>query len=168
MEFDSIDFDLFEAANKLLVQQWIPGGDSNVYFCLVCYDKNGTLAGKFTGRKLLQAPPYCGSTAVAVGVDEPEVDEITTRLFNLVGYRGIGSLELKKSDKDLKYYLVEPTVGRNDLQSNVALSGGVNLTQLALSELASVQPPKLRCRKGVWIDEEGLIDSIRFHLKIGI
>ena len=79
-DFNSIKFNLFEAAPKLLVQQWIPGGDSNVFFCLVNYDKNSKLDGTFIGQKLLQSPPYFGSTAFAIGVKCYEIEDYYTTI----------------------------------------------------------------------------------------
>jgi D-aspartate ligase len=160
-ELDAIPFDLFTAAPKILIQQWIPGGDRNVYFSLVCYNGDGQKVADFTGRKLFQWPIFCGSTAAAIGEDNEEVVRLTEEIFNLVGYQGLGSVEFKLSDADGQFYIIEPTVGRNDLQSNVAFAGGVNLTAIALAELLGTKAPEIKRKKAAWIHEEGLMDSLR-------
>lgn len=160
-ELEQIPFNLFEAAPRLLVQQWIPGGDSNVYFCLVYYDDHGKKVADFTGRKLFQWPPLCGSTAAAISEENEHVRQVTEQLFNQAGYQGLGSLEFKRSDADGQYYIIEPTVGRNDLQSNIALAGGVNLTAFALAGAVGSRFPEARKKKAAWINEEGLLDALR-------
>ncbi len=159
-DLNKIPFDLFSAADKILVQQWIAGGDRNVYFSLVYYSRQGKKIADYTGRKLFQWPILCGSTAAAIGEVNEEVSRITEELFNRVGYCGLGSVEFKRSDADGEFYIVEPTVGRNDLQSGLAVAGGVNLPGFALAEVFGDANPKLRRRASVWIHEEGLLDSI--------
>ncbi len=164
-DLSHLKFDLFSVAEKILVQQWVPGGDDSIYFCLVYYGKDHNRLAFYTGQKIFQAPPFCGSTAAAIGIVNPEIENITRSLFDAVGYIGIGSLELKKSTKDGKYYLIEPTVGRNDLQSNVALVGGVNLPYISFSEIIDDKNiPIPNYRKGVWIEENGMLDSVRFYI----
>lgn len=164
---DKINFDLFEASPKLIVQQWIPGRDSDVYFCLVYFDKNGKEVAHYTGRKIYQWPVDNGSTAAAVGVDNHEIHQITREVFKRAEFRGLGSVEFKQSDVDKKYYIIEPTIGRNDLQSYVSVAGGVNLTRIAFFDTINRYEKRIenRQKKGVWIAEEPLIDAIRLQRK---
>jgi predicted ATP-grasp superfamily ATP-dependent carboligase len=164
-DLEKINFDLFSASPKILVQQWIPGGDRNVYFSLVCYNGQGRKVASFSGRKLFQWPVLCGSTAAAIGEENDEVTQVTEKIFDLVGYRGLGSVEFKRSEVDGQYYIIEPTVGRNDLQSNLARSGGVNLPAFALAEVLDTSPVGIKRRRSAWIHEEGLLDAIRICRK---
>ena len=162
-DLEVIRFDLFSVSEKILVQQWVPGGDDSIYYCLMYYDEQGKEVAYYTGKKLFQWPPYCGSTAAAVGVHNEEVHRITKSLFDKAGYRGLGSLELKLNSLDNKFYLIEPTVGRNDLQSNVAVAGGVNLSKLAFCDLVGLERPQFHRKRGSWIHEEALLDSLRCY-----
>ncbi len=166
-DLEKIHFDLFSCASKVIVQQWIPGGDRNVYFCLVAYDKCGNKIADYTGRKFFQWPILNGSTAAAIGEHNIEVSQTAEKIFNLVKYQGLGSIEFKKSDLDGQFYLIEPTVGRCDFQSNLALAGGVNLADMALSEMFGLNISKSRRKSAVWIHEEGFIDSIRAWYRVG-
>ena len=166
-EFNHLPIDLFRAAPEVIVQQWIPGGDSCVYFCLVYYDKSSTMLASYTGRKLFQWPRTCGSTAAAIGVENPKLSYLTERLFNSAGCQGLASLEFKRSDLDGQFYIIEPTIGRNDLQSNLALAGGTNLTALALADILNEQTPNIKKRKAAWICEEQLLDAVRASRKDG-
>ena len=160
-----IHFDLFTACAKLVVQEWIPGGDENVFFCLTFFDQHGIDHAYFTGRKLHQWPIACGSTAVAVSDNCPEIIAITKGILRRLGYKGLGSIEFKRNPVDGRYYLIEPTVGRNDLQSYVAVPRGYNFTRLAFEDFmgppkTAVQPKK---KKAIWIDENTTMDSLVNH-----
>lgn len=161
-DIKSINFDLFQASPKILVQEWIPGGDSNIHFCLVYYNREGEELAYYTGRKLLQWPSGCGSTTVAVGTLNEKIHQITKEVFMKAGFCGLGSMEFKQSKEDRKYYIMEPTVCRNDLQSFIAVSGGMNLTKIALYDAIYRKNifNGFGIKKGVWIDENNLFDSI--------
>jgi predicted ATP-grasp superfamily ATP-dependent carboligase len=154
-EIHDINFDLLEAAPKLLLSHFVPGGDGNVHFCLVYNDRQGRELGYYTGRKVLQWPHLTGSTAIGIGTDNERVHQLTSELLAQTGLRGLGSVEFKKSDQDGQYYITEPTVGRNDYQSYLGTAGGVNLTQIAYYDITGQQPPANlnKRKKAVWIDE---------------
>jgi predicted ATP-grasp superfamily ATP-dependent carboligase len=162
-----IDFDVFQVTPKLIVQQWVPGGDDCVLFCLVYYNDKSEELCYFTGKKILQHPIGTGSTAVSIGIDDPYLHDLTTRLFKAANYRGLGSLEVKVNRNNNTYFITEPTVGRNDLQSNTAWAGGINLTKIAYYDaFGKTCPEKFEKKKSaVWIEEYGALQSIRHMLK---
>jgi len=162
-EVKNIDFNLSEAAPKLLIQRWIPGKDGNVHFCLMYIDRNGREIGYYTGRKLLQWPILTGNTAIGVGTFNHKVHKLARDVLLKAELRGLGSLEVKKSDEDDKYYITEPTVGRNDYQSYLAVAGGVNLTQIAFYDAINDHKEILlgEKKKATWIDEDNAIEAIK-------
>lgn len=151
----SIGFPPFAAAPRYVVQRWIEGGDDCVHFCLTYVNAAGDVAGVYTGRKLLQWLPQTGSTAICVGEPNPAMVELTRALWGACGFRGLGSLEAKYCREEDRYYITEPTVGRNNLQSGVAVAGGVNLTQLALADVLGRPTPKSppKARRAAWVNE---------------
>ena len=50
-------------------------------------------------------------------------------------YRGLGSMEYKRDPRDNKYYMIEPTVGRADLQSGIADINGLNIPLIAYFDI---------------------------------
>src|SRR5712691_5034617 len=44
-------------AEKLIVQEWIAGPDSNIFFCLFYRGRDGRIVSTFTGQKILSDPP---------------------------------------------------------------------------------------------------------------
>lgn len=164
----AIPFDLFQASPRYVLQQWIAGGDADVHFCLSYFDRQGVETGHYTGRKLLQWPVGTGSTAICVGTADEEVHRLSRDLLVAAGLRGLGSVEFKRSRQDGRYYVIEPTVGRHDLQSFVAVAGGVNLTLMAFHDAArsGVRVP-IRERKATWIEEYNTRNALRYLRRHG-
>jgi D-aspartate ligase len=155
---------LFSIASSILVQQWIPGNDADIYFCLVYYNSHAELVDYFCGRKLLQWPPLGGSTAVAISDDNEETRDITLTVFNKIKYNGLGSIEYKKNPTDNKMYIMEPTVGRNDFQSYLAVTGNVNLTEMAYYDAIGEIITQHRKNKSIWISELSMYYSLKYYL----
>jgi predicted ATP-grasp superfamily ATP-dependent carboligase len=110
-----------------LIQEWVPGGDGDVFFCLQYYGPDGELRASFTGRKIRQWPPLVGGTSSAEPADAPPVEELTTRFFRSIAMRGICSMEFKRSAADGRFYMIEPTACRADYQEGVAIANGCNI-----------------------------------------
>ncbi len=122
---------LFNTENRLIVQEFIPGGDSDIFYCLVYYGADGQCKASFTGQKIRQWNILKGSTASTRGIDEPFIEEETKRIFDLADFRGFGSIEYKRHPKTGEYYMIEPTAGRLNLQEYIATFSGVNLPLIA-------------------------------------
>lgn len=121
--------DMRTAVSEAIMQEWIEGNDSDVYFCLQYRGPTGTKPVSFVGRKVCQWPPMIGGTASCVSA--PDVfDELvasTNAYFDAVGFVGLCSMEYKRDTRDQRFYMVEPTVGRTDYQEEIATLNGVNI-----------------------------------------
>ena len=51
----------------LVLQEWVPGGDGDVVFCMQYYGSNGRPMVSFVGKKIRQWRPETGGTASADG-----------------------------------------------------------------------------------------------------
>jgi D-aspartate ligase len=157
---------LFAMVDRYVLQEWIPGGDEQVFFCLFSVDANGHVLDGFSGRKLLQWPLLGGSTAVCIDWPDPELLSMSQEILLAAGLRGLGSIEYKRHAETGHYYITEPTVGRNDYQSFVAVEAGHNMTRALISSMlgldAATSPPQTPV---IWIDE---ISSIRALRKRGL
>lgn len=111
----------------LVIQRWVEGGDGAVLFCMQYYNERHEPVASFVGRKLRQWPPHVGGTSSARPHDDAEVLEQTTRYFQSVRMRGLCSMEFKRSDRDGKLSMIEPTVCRADFQEGCAVANGCNL-----------------------------------------
>jgi predicted ATP-grasp superfamily ATP-dependent carboligase len=165
-QLQSLPANLFAVASPLLLQQWVPGGDDAVYFCLVQYDQNGKVANWFCGRKLMQWPPLGGSTAITISDELDETRDLTIAIFDAVKYQGLGSMEYKKDPRDGSFYIMEPTVGRNDFQSYLAVTGGVNLTRYACDDMLgrAIESKPLK-KTSAWYFEPSVWYGLKYYLR---
>jgi D-aspartate ligase len=116
-----------------VVQEWIDGPDSNIYFALFHCGQSPKARSIFLGRKLAAYPPQVGSTALCVPA--PEAVEVlrplTEKFLDVSQYQGLGSLEYKWDARSRRFVIIEPTVGRTDLQEEIATLNGLNLPYIA-------------------------------------
>ncbi|MYM76273.1 FAD-dependent oxidoreductase, partial [Duganella sp. FT134W] len=131
---------------ELIVQEWIPGGDSAIYFCLQYVGDDGRAVASFTGRKLRSWPPRIGGTASCIAAPEyaAALDHCTSAFFRAAGFVGLGSMEYKRDERDGRFYMIEPTVGRSDFQEEVATLNGTNLALAAYHHQTGGAPPPCR------------------------
>jgi len=148
---------------NLIIQQYIPGNDREIYFHLMYYNSESKCIGEFTGRKLRQWPVGLGQTTCA----EPapwavEVRGESVRLFDQLKYKGFGSVEFKRHPYENRFYITEPTVGRQNAQSSIAPINGTNLSMIAYSALTGISlPSEAKPEKKVfWIDDQYDLFSI--------
>jgi predicted ATP-grasp superfamily ATP-dependent carboligase len=161
-EVAGMPYDLFEACDSYVVQEWIEGTDSDVHFCLVYRDRSGRELAHQTGRKLLQWPVGTGNTAICTTTDDPELHRLTQQVLDRAGLVGLGSVEVKRDRRDGRYYITEPTVGRPNLQSNLATAAGLNMAVIAYRDACDVPAaadgsPR---RSAIWLNERNLLEAL--------
>lgn len=140
----------------LVIQEWIDGNDSDVYFSLAYISRNHKPLAICIGRKLRQHPHLTGSTSVAETVSIPEIAGESMRLLNTAGCIGFCSVEFKKSKRDGRFYITEPTVGRPDTQEGLFISAGIDIPFIAYLDAMGqdISPLGTNYKIGVkWINE---------------
>jgi len=145
----------------VVVQEWIEGADSDIFFCLQYIRHDGIVAASFTGRKIRSWPPQVGGTASCTAAPESagELEETTTRFFNSAGVVGLAGMEYKRDAGSGAFRMVEPTIGRTDYQEEVASLNGINLPYAAYCaelDMPVMQPVSTK-RPLVWRDRS--VDS---------
>lgn len=76
-------------APMLLAQEWIAGGDSDLYSCNCYFDSRSEPLVTFVARKLRQWPPEVGTSSLGQERNDPVLEE-TVKLFRSVRVRGPG------------------------------------------------------------------------------
>ena len=114
---------------QLVVQEWITGPDSNLYFCLQYRNSCGEVLASFVGQKLYSWPLGTGATASCTRASGfvDEVQNMTNTFLDATGHVGFGSAEFKLDAKSGEFYFIEPTAGRTDQQEEVATLNGINI-----------------------------------------
>jgi predicted ATP-grasp superfamily ATP-dependent carboligase len=139
----------------LIFQEWIPGGDQQVYFCLAYIDRDGKPLALFTGRKLRQYPSLTGNTSLAESINHQQLAEITFKILNTVGCIGLCSMEFKYDASDGSFKITEPTVGRVDLQEGISILAGLDIPFIAYQDALGIsQSAQMDYKVGMkWINE---------------
>lgn len=124
---------LLQRGISAVVQEWIDGPDSKIYFALFHCGASGASRSIFFGRKIATRPPRVGSTAVCVPAPESAelLRPITKKFIEMSNYQGLGSLEFKWNPQTRRFVIIEPTVGRTDWQEEIATLNGLNLPLIA-------------------------------------
>lgn len=114
-------------AEKMIVQEWIEGGEDALFSCNVYFDADSQPLVTFVARKLRQWPPVTGQSALGEECRNDEVLDITVRLFEQARFRGLGYIEMKRDTRTGRHLLVEANVGRPTGRSAICEAGGVEL-----------------------------------------
>lgn len=114
-------------AEKLIVQEWIEGGEDCLYSCNVYFDATSKPLVTFVARKLRQWPPVTGQSALGEECRNDEVLDTTVALFEAARFRGLGYIEMKRDIRTGRHLLIEANIGRPTGRSAICEAGGVEL-----------------------------------------
>jgi len=142
-------------AEMLMAQEWIEGDDADLYSCNCYFNAESQPLVTFVARKLRQWPPETGTSSLGEECRNEVVLQESIRLFQTVGYRGLGYVEMKRDRRTGKHYIIEPNVGRPTGRSAIAEAGGVDLLYTMYCDSVGWPLPTDREQKylGVkWVD----------------
>jgi predicted ATP-grasp superfamily ATP-dependent carboligase len=149
-----------------VLQEWVEGADSELYFCQVLFDENSHCLASFTCRKLRQWPIESGVASMAEPICCSEIEEETIRLFESLQFKGLGAVEFKRDPRDKRYKITEPRVGRLGNLSETATANGVNFPFLTYAYLTNRKATRTTVREPVrWVEEEGDVQSCIYLMR---
>ncbi len=154
----------------LIVQEWVEGPDSNLYSCNCYFNAQCEPLVTFVARKLRQWPPVTGESCLGEECRDDVVLNETVRLFRCAQLRGLGYVEIKKSARTGKYFVIEPNIGRPTGRSAIAEAGGVELLYTMYCDALGLPLPENREQKytGVkWLDLRRDTQSALYHMQEG-
>jgi len=138
----------------VLVQSVIPGPNTNHYALSVYVSRTGEPLAIFASRKVRQFPVDFGVGTLLESCRCEDVVDLGLKLFNGIGFRGIGELEFKKDERDgrLKMIEVNPRLWE---QNSLATRCGANFPLIEYLDLTGQAPaPQTSYRQGVfWLNE---------------
>jgi predicted ATP-grasp superfamily ATP-dependent carboligase len=159
---------IFDRGANGLVQEIIPGPDTN-HFKSSCYlSKNGEVLLAFGLQKIRQQPAGFGFGCLVQSVDYPEMVALGKTFFSRISYRGVGSAEFKLDDRDGTLKLIELNP-RYWQQNALAERCGMNFPLVDYLELTGNNPKALLgYRDGIkWINIYSDIESFREYRRRG-
>jgi predicted ATP-grasp superfamily ATP-dependent carboligase len=141
------------SGQPVLVQSIILGPNTNHYKVCAYLDQSGEPLAVFTLRKIRQYPIEFGVGTLVESVWDEELLHLGLHFMQAIGYRGVGSVEFKRDDRDGKLKLIElnPRLWQ---QNSQAEASGVDFPLIAYRDMIGERPtPVTTFRRGVkWLD----------------
>lgn len=143
----------------VVLQELIPGPESNLGVGAVWADQQGAVQQILTARKIRQFPRQFGSGSRVVTEDLPEVRRLSADVVARLAYRGLCGTEFKLDPRSQRWRLIEINP-RPTLWYDLCRAAGQDLIAAHIAELADVpRPTPLPQRQGVaW--EYALRDAV--------
>lgn len=117
--------EIFPTGLQAMVQSLILGPNTNHYKVNVYMSTEGEPLAVFTLRKIRQYPTEFGVGTLVESIHYPELVDLGLKFFKGIGYRGIGSIEFKKDERDGKLKMIELN-SRLWQQNSLATACGIN------------------------------------------
>lgn len=138
----------------LILQDFIPGDDSNMRVLNAYVNSDGSVAMMSLGRPLMEewAPDRVGNYAAIVSGGEPEIYAQAAHLLTALGYTGYVNLDVKRDPRDgsFKFFEINPRPGGSSYFTTVA---GLNMARWIVLDLIEHRyaPTVLGERHCVWL-----------------
>jgi D-aspartate ligase len=159
---------IFERGANGLIQEVIPGPDTNHYKSSCYVSKNGEFLLAFGLQKIRQQPVGFGFGCMVQSIEFPEMVDLGKEFFRKIGYRGVGSSEFKLDPRDGKLKLIELNP-RYWQQNGLPDRCGMNFPLMNYLDLIGEDTnPVHEYRAGVkWVNIYCDIESFREYRKRG-
>ncbi len=120
--------------DKVLIQEIVPGLDSNIYLVLAYFNKESAPLACFCCRKLRQHPPHFGIGSFVVSAYEPRIVNLGMDFLKKIKYKGLVGIEFKiNSDTNTPIY-IETNV-RTTFIGEISVALGIDLPYIAYKNL---------------------------------
>jgi D-aspartate ligase len=99
---------------NLMFQEYIPGGDDQIFIYNGYFDGRSDALVSYTGYKLRQFPVHVGCASLGECLWNQKVSDLTTRFMKEIGYRGILDIGYRLDPRDGQYKVLDinPRVGQ--------------------------------------------------------
>lgn len=141
--FEVYDFDQYDKYSELcieenqevMVQEIVPGPDTNIFKCMTYINSKNEISGMFFYNKIRQNPPRFGVHRVSISAERNEmVEDLFQKLLKGSNYKGFCTVEFKKDYRDGIYKFIEVNV-RMPRMISISTAAGVNFPWIIYSDL---------------------------------
>ncbi|MCE1165362.1 MAG: hypothetical protein LWX07_08185 [Bacteroidetes bacterium] len=120
--------------DRVIVQEIIPGGDSNLHYFVSYMDMNGECLGSFTGIKERISPVHFGSASYVNLIYDEKLKKMSVKWLKDMKFWGLSGIEVKKDARDGEYKLIEVNP-RFGLWDETGHKFGVDVAMMCYKEL---------------------------------
>jgi predicted ATP-grasp superfamily ATP-dependent carboligase len=149
----------------LIIQEYMPGPDSEVYWGVSYLDEHGEPLAVWTGRKLRMYPRGFGTATLAESVRAQWVADEAVKVLQTMGHRGYGVVEFKRDRRDGRFKITEATGGRTWFPHGLVTRSGINLPHIMYRHLLGQPVPKTTTfEEGIkWVHEERDLKTVSLY-----
>lgn len=149
----------------LVIQEYMPGADSELYWGVTYLDERGDPLAVWTGRKLRMYPRGFGTATLAESRHEPWVAQEAVAVLQAMGHRGYGVVEFKRDRRDGRFKITEATGGRTWFPHGLVTRSGMNLPHLMYRHLLGEPVERQTAfEDGIkWIHEERDLKTVSLY-----
>ena len=127
-----------------VVQEYVPGGEDQIYSFHAYVDRAGAVKGWFVGKKIRTFPRVAGISTFLELVHEPRLADLGFDIVRRTGIVGPMKMDFKR-DPAGAFHLLEINA-RFNLWHRLGAGSGVNLPMIAYGDLAGVDAPAAGAR----------------------
>jgi predicted ATP-grasp superfamily ATP-dependent carboligase len=150
---------------NLMLQEYIPGGDDQIFIFNGYFNRQGDCLAGFTGYKVRQFPVHVGCASLGECRWNETVATTTTDFMKAIGYQGILDIGYRFDARDGKYKVLDinPRIGQA-FRLFVAKNNHDVARALYFDFTNQPQPPVERREGRRWLIEDfDLISSLHYY-----
>jgi predicted ATP-grasp superfamily ATP-dependent carboligase len=152
-----------EAPNVLL-QEYIPGQDSDVWMFNGYFDAGSRCLAAFTGVKLRQHPARMGHCAMGELRQNPVVIDQTISFLQAVGYQGIVDIGFRFDARDGRYKVLDVNPRLGGAFRLFVDRNGVDVARALYWDFTGTSVPRIEARDGRrWFREDSDLVAFRHY-----
>ncbi len=155
--------------SEFIVQEIIPGDDRNLFYFVFYADRQGKALVRFAGQKHRVTPTHFGSASYVKSIHDAQLEEISLKVVDAIGYIGLGGIEFKLDPRDNKFKLIEFNA-RFGLWDILATKCGIDLPWVAYLDALGLPVPELQDYEDgvIWISLARDLSALKEYRQEGI
>lgn len=156
------------AEPNLMLQEYIPGGDDEVYIFNGYFDEQSRCLSAFTGHKIRQFPIHTGCASLGQCRWNKDVAELTIKFMQAIGYKGVLDIGYRLDPRDGLYKVLDinPRVGQ--AFRLFTAENDMDVVRTLYLDLTNQTIPDIEPREGRrWLIENFDIISTAYYFREG-
>jgi predicted ATP-grasp superfamily ATP-dependent carboligase len=153
-----------DGAPNVLFQEYVPGGDQDVWIFNGYFDGASRCLAAFTGVKIRQHPAHMGHCAMGELRQNPELIAQTVRFLKAVGYQGIVDIGFRFDVRDGSYKVLDVNPRLGGAFRLFTDRNGLDVARAMYLDLSGEPVPAVEARDGRrWFREDSELIAFRHY-----
>lgn len=123
--------------NKFVIQEFIPGGEDEIYSFHTYVSQEGIAIASYVGKKVRTYPAMGGESTYIKLVRNDRVTQLGLEVVEKLDIVGVMKIDFKKDSRRDRYYVLEINL-RFNLWNHLGTRAGINLAELAYQDLCGL------------------------------